>query len=924
MPNEIYSSGVQLWDKNGASATLNNGSGLLLHPETELKYVKPDVGGGITSSGNSLGFSPEEAMSSGLEDAISSKFCPLEAIVAGDTQYADMYTDNASAVITELPGSTGYGTLVNVIQTIDHVRSTDSATNAYIPTEHAVAVALSEKQDELIQGACLTISQNAADPTKADISVNTVYTIEEYLAYCSTNDVPTEYAVREAIENASAAIDSDITELNNSITYVSSSVDSLTDVVNNINNWDSATTGSYGVVILQNTIDTNTGASLPTASAIKDYVDSHAGKPISSGSGIDVTDEYGSYTISLNSAGEDSIGGVNVPDSHGLVLNNGALTLDIADDDHIGGVLIPNNGPISINQATGAVDIALASDTQSGIVYVPTGSGLSANSGRLTAVTASSYDDYAAADAGVVGAVKVVKTIANTTTAEYLNSGYVPSVQAVYDYVATHGGRAVSQGTGITVGSDTTSYTITLNEAQTGIIGGVCVPANKGIALVTGAISLAEAPIVADYTTASSYISAGNIGGVVVMSSIVQAGTGQSSYVAVPTVDAVYNYVEEHGGGGGTAAYTGPFAVYPTATGATTYHVSGGYLKWLDGNEWIPGSNGGWSLATNGDKLYFVGSSGILAGEAISNPTYQVTVGGTVFTRTGNSAGSGYSWINGATTIWCPDYIPGVDSATYTDSNCTTANGAITAVVNRITVGGNVYNRAAVEEGSQVKWTSGTASQYTGSPWPAAGDSTYQAAAISSGYTTTSAANAIPPAGKFYTILAENIGGVVKQQQYGTIWHEHWGDDYKGQFAISRITIDQAAADAPTAANWPYKYVVAIGGRIYGGVDFSTGFIGGIKIDGGIILMPGDIEYPEKTINGVIKHDGLYFHYNETNEVWLNIYKDNSSNWHFLVDSECKEPESPTDYSVQLGWITINGAPQQEHMGAIAIRGRWT
>jgi hypothetical protein len=42
-----------------------------------------------------------------------------------------------------------------------------------------------------------------------------------------------------------------------------------------------------------------------------------------------------------------------------------------------------------------------------------------------------------------------------------------------------------------------------------------------------------------------------------------------------------------------------------------------------------------------------------------------------------------------------------------------------------------------------------------------------------------------------------------------------------------------------------------------------------------------------------------------------------------LINSKGMESYIPTAYSVQLGWLTGNGAPQQQQCGAISIRGRW-
>ena len=110
----------------------------------------------------------------------------------------------------------------------------------------------------------------------------------------------------------------------------------------------------------------------------------------------------------------------------------------------------------------------------------------------------------------------------------------------------------------------------------------------------------------------------------------------------------------------------------------------------------------------------------------------------------------------------------------------------------------------------------------------------------------------------------------------------------------------------------------------------------GSLISGGIIAAPGDMEYPKTTdaIDGAQRSDALYFQYGTTNEVWLNIWSGTwptnyggpggtGKHWHTVVHSKCLEGYIDNCYSVQLGWLTPNGAPQQEHKGAISIRGRW-
>ena len=173
------------------------------------------------------------------------------------------------------------------------------------------------------------------------------------------------------------------------------------------------------------------------------------------------------------------------------------------------------------------------------------------------------------------------------------------------------------------------------------------------------------------------------------------------------------------------------------------------------------------------------------------------------------------------------------------------------------------------------------------------------------------------------------------------MWHEHWGNDYKGQFAIQRIALaDNAATYVPAKNAYAYKYIIGNGGNIYGCNAFSPKEVkGGSVVTAGVVLGPGAFSYPDQTVGNATKDDGIYIPYGNTGELWLNIFfgpwpqnsfilpgysKHQDEIWQFVVTTFKLEGILGNTYSVQLGWVTPNGSPQQEHTGAIAIRGRWT
>ena len=439
--SSLVSSSVRLWDR--LSSSVNNGSGLVLHPETELSTLIVSTGGGIVSSGNSLYLDPSSAWDSGLDDIVAGSYCPLEKTITSGgssyTQYADMFTSGGTATQINLDGSTGYGTLVNVISTVTSVRSVDSATNSGVPTELAVAVALAGKENIVSGGSCIYINR-AATSTTIGVSATTV--IHE-VAAASDTMVPTEKAVAYAINAA----------LN--------------------------TASGYADTVSASIINKNY--------ATQAYVDT----------------AIAGATFSLQPATATTLGGVIVPDDIGVTVNGGTLGLALA----------------------------------------------------------SAYAAYNLAEASYIGGVRALSAITSVSTAAYLNYAYVPTAQAVWNFVSSYVATSIPAAA-LCVGS----------AATTPARGGVRVVTGGGITVTTtgnsaGNIYLTGATVLGSYQAA---LNAAYFGGVKVISVVEPPGTGASDKPVVPTTEAVYNYVQV------AAQYYGDFKV--TYIGRTSEDPEASYI----------------------------------------------------------------------------------------------------------------------------------------------------------------------------------------------------------------------------------------------------------------------------------------------------------------------------------------------------------
>ena len=707
--------------------------------------------------------------------------------------------------------------------------------------------------------------------------------------------------------------------------------------------------------------------------------------PASGGIDIDasgnITMSSASYVTTSDGASSGTtykpLGGVRVWDSGGLLVSNGVLSLREANISsgygyyntrRIGGVLLGSaltsgypGQPASVARIAPTLDLLtvavkerepiffvsdckLNSTTNVGTAYIASGLLLDSDG----TILASKSKTSVTFDQGTANTI-YAKFSSNTTTNQwdinYQLTSATDAANVFYRPIAY-----ISAGAGVGSDANSVKFNGKIHQYQWGAVrlgesgggGGEAVPyasytiagkvqpiENQGLEVgAGGALTLAKA------TT-------NTIGGVVVGDGI-NVTNGTISLAAQPA----------------TAAYTGPFAVTYSGTATNKVNVAKGYVKWLDGYTLIAASNG-IALAAN-EFIYLVGSSGRAAGEVITGSAYSATVLPTgnnttpvIYSRTTTSytatGTSRFKWTTAGGSMWAPSDL-GVGTQVYATSNGTTAIGEVTYFSGTITVGGNVYSRTSDDAFDTITWVNNGAVKYTTSAWPKVNDHTLFTVSSRFGYATTEPS--LPPAGVFYTMLAQNSGGNMHQQQFGTVWHEHWGDDYRGQFSIVRIErTAMSATTVPTIGTYPYRYIIANGGRIYGGLDFKNGrFWAGTPVSGGIITAPGDMEYPTITVAApgtatartytdgattVTKNDGLYFPYGAGGEVWLNVWSGtwpaawggNDSlpvMWHTVVHSVCLEGYIPNCYSVQLGWVTGNGAPQQDHKGPVAIRGRWT
>lgn len=515
----------------GATGIYAGGSGLLLAPTTRLGCVEMNTAGGISRDGDTLSFD-----GSSVIPVISSHFVPLVKVSSGEptpmtyeltsTMYGNMFSPNASAEVESVGISTGYGTLLlNSYTVVPTIRAEVPPGALTIPSESAAAIALAYKQDKLTVvggGEMLHIDSNSY------LHISSTGAIALTSSAGWDHKIPSEMAVRGAINVASA----------DCINHA----DDLYDIINNSHYatevWvteNFALKGEGG------------GGQIEGSYGPATYNSEGMIRPVLGG-GLVITDAAHA-DLSVASATSAVFGGIRLG-------SNFYTTSRTVEVDHVS-VLVSHCLTLS----------AATTDVLGGIT-VPTGNGgLVLSSGALSLNVASSYEDYTVAAAGTYGGVKVVRTIAGTTVNNYLYSGYVPSVQAVYDHVsglltsytdtvtlnANFASKAPpsDQNAGIIIpgsGLDPDGYVVNLAAATTTSIGGVIVPNSKGLTVGTGGtLTLSKAPVSSTFGAVSTTLTNSAIGGVVVMMGDLGASAGNWSDIAqdapvVPNISAMKQY----------------------------------------------------------------------------------------------------------------------------------------------------------------------------------------------------------------------------------------------------------------------------------------------------------------------------------------------------------------------------------------------
>ena len=522
--------------------------------------------GGIVSSGNSLWFDRSAQQIPTSADVVNIgdlRYCPLSNVVDDVTQYANLYVTGATAIIINSNGNAGDGNIptpeYSVIQAI-----TAPYGSRNIPSEQAVGEALETKQHILSAGSCIGITAGGVADT---IYVSATRTVAPYGQAVHTQ-VPTEAAVRDALSATSynlsnyayALTDALHTTIINSGYATANWVDS-----NFIHSGDSPAVeipyGSYG------------------RAGIVQFVN---------GSGLTVADDQG--TVKLTIAGPSVLGGVMVPANSGLVLNTatGALTAANAAAGVAGVVKVGTGLAMSSSVAGGAADtlyilntdgkrvsagsgisvdssvdsytvsLLSATSTSLGGVYVPANGGLRLQNGALSVV----YDGpfkvvYAGANRYNISG----GAIYNKTTGYLLVDisgfneieGHDPS-GGLYLHLFWDSGWEAEITRSITT-TDAGHYFVLLAYVDSTNYAAASIVQLQQGDIQLDMSTMQSAPMTSTYASAYTYIDAGKLGGVVVMTSI-EDGTAYANYPVVPTVDAVYQAIQAASGGGGTGGYT--------------------------------------------------------------------------------------------------------------------------------------------------------------------------------------------------------------------------------------------------------------------------------------------------------------------------------------------------------------------------------
>ena len=980
------SSGVRLFDVRS--------SGVLLYPETSLPMVQMETFGGVVSSGMSLGLDAQSAWDSGLDDIVSGSYCPLSKVIDGNTQYADMYTAGGTATVTDIGTSTGYGTLLNTVEVTTTVRGYDSATDDLIPTEKAVAAGLATKQEVLSAGSGIVLTPDGYGTTV--LSVKGAVAVAD-LTNASQELYPTEYAVRLAIN---AAADN---AQNNAVNIVTSQIAAAgyansTWCLNTFYQKGETPSGGGGDVPYA-TYDT-AGKVMPLES--HGLVLGGQGSM-----NLMVAPIYSTHALASAAAAYyiggvkvlNAMAGVSnayqlsayVPNTyavHAYCYTNYVSKTDYAVKSSgtvVGkaGIIEPGVGLIMSD--TSKLALIPASASVLGGVMVPSQKGLSLNAyGSLTLSAAPLVPDYTYAVSSStnnnLGGVCIMSTVVSAAAGQS-STEVVPTVDAVYRHCAD-------------------SYVRKTDSATADSTGIVQVPANSGLCVDSGELRIDSTLLNAFQVihesasdndsqariTVGNWVVVDSAGEIAFFrpsyqSTFISRGAVQTRYATVTRKDnvTVSGGVARSSGfygwsSGTTIMYTygsAPVAkdpIYSGYSGNSSGHIIGHVLTAPSGGSmtvalWNVSINNASSATISGSRFSVPIAEvrvapdgavtvtqlqkGPIVSEAIPGGAAEVSCAAPIskITEATSSGAVGLNYdptylqvVSGALTL-----VPGAVGGAYkgpfavsaTESDGTTLTAVFSGGLVR-TLQGDIQmpdRGGVVSEGETVYFYGSSGMTVDGTPHQ-----------ITTNYIVLSdGASAVGAAGEHYTRLATNVGGTMQQLQYGDIICEHWGDDYRDVYAISRVPLPDDVASGNTGYH-RNRYILASGGSIYGCNPFNSAlssYISSYPLDGNLtssqtFMYPTVSNY---TSSGSHPHDGLYLTTGVGAQVWLNVWSGtwpasaggwNSTStkmWRYIVDTQCYERFTSSwcsgAYSVQIGDITNNGAPVQMHRGAVAVRGRW-
>lgn len=985
MANFTTSKRVNLYDQRSDT--------VLLHPATELSAVDVVSGGIVQISGNSIWVDPEDPLLSGAY-AFKNE--------VGSLAYTSLTEEAVNGGTHTIYGGTvtGTGIITSRIDVTTNVRTPyTSASNDLIPTERAVAFKLDTKQDYLISGSGITIAPD--ENNRPVISVKMTQTIAP-LASASADKLPSESATRYAIDSAVNSLEIAMSSYATSawcldtfwqkgetpsssggssdVPYATYTVAGKVMPIENQGlviggagsltvhsagvyaTFGSAAAQPHGAVRVLNTIASDGSyantAYVPHVNAVYSHVSNtllNYQSTLAFQSGVSKV--TGTNSVCLEKATTAALGGVMVPTGNGLTISNtGAIAMIAATTAGIGGVQLKSaiSAPGNTNNVLpteAAVVSYVASETAFPFKVTATGG--------LTAKIAAGHLYYETTGYELSITETTITAPASTTTTYYLcisrsNAQSTNSNWASSYVSAAEAPTLLKQTFAIArITTDSTKITA-IEQFQVGDI-------------YATAIEIAPSPTT--FASASAMVSKGEVGGVVCARAIFSKSNETSEYPSiqvVPTLKAVssaYGPGPEFlitdtlrgGNGVGAVVIRGGHVYDSNGTSVTSL---GGGICYLSGttSSGIYGAHvyktgGAWTAEelvdisnnTNSTDNYYVP---IVSYWSSGTSVYaqQIRDGAIVIGRDTPSAGGGGG--GGGTT-----------TSAYNGPFAVKSEGDITSTVSGLDISGISVSissglvceldQSHVVEDSSFDLYDGQTLYLYGSSGANATNQLHTIAPFE--YMSTGTAMY---AGEFAIPIAMNAGGAIVQLQYGNLQREHWGDDYREEFNISRIKTT-GISELPSnpaggdTAFIPYVFQVINGGKVLGPINTDA----------------TTIAYPLTTVSGNTRSDGLYikltYQAGETTAgwivsggveydhlvtrmpVWMNIwsgswtaggqavggYGSAASIWRYVVDTACYESAAPVGvsnaYSVQLGYITANGAPIQTHKGAIEIRGRW-